>query len=161
MLGGLPCKTFAICAYIVHTADFYCVFVGKSGPSVYTKPSGMSRAVLKAASRSLPLCPPTLADLRMAGVCLSADKFWCDNSFYGCGDRFWFAVAHCRLLGMRLCLAAMSLVFRKSSGPCDHDGAMLAVTFFCAGLSGNECAAIVVCFHLWLRISKREKREPL
>ena len=108
-----------------------------------------------------PWCSPALADLRIVGVCLAADKFWCVNRFYGCGDRFWFAVAHCRLLRMRFCLAAMSLVFRKSSGPCDHDGAMLAVTFLCAELPGDECAAIVVCFRLWLRISKREKREPL
>lgn len=108
-----------------------------------------------------PWCSPALADLRMAGVCLAADKFWCVNRFYGCGDRFWFAVAHCRLLRMRLYLAAMSLVFRKRSGPCDHDGAMIAVTCLCVGLSGDECAAVIVFFHLWLHISKHEKREQL
>lgn len=73
-----------------------------------------------------PWCSPALADLRMAGVCLAADKFWCVNRFYGCGDRFWFAVAHCRLLRMRFCLAAMSLVFRKRSGPCGCDGTIIA-----------------------------------
>lgn len=115
---------FALILYIRQA--FYCVFVGKSGAGMCTKLYERSCAVLRAASRSLPLCPPALAGLRMAGVSLAADKFWCDNSYYGCGDRFWFAVAHCRLLGMRLCLAAMSLVFRKRSGPCSCDGAMIA-----------------------------------
>lgn len=77
---------FALILYMRQT--FHCVFVGKSGAGMCTKLSVRSRAVLRAASRSLPLCAPALADLRMAGVCLAADKFWCDNSFYGCGDRF-------------------------------------------------------------------------
>lgn len=56
--GGLRRKTFDFLRLNMYVAGFHCGFVGKSGPSVYTKPSRMSRAVLKAASRSLPLCPP-------------------------------------------------------------------------------------------------------
>lgn len=63
---------FALILYIRQA--FYCVFVGKSGAGVCTKPYERSCAVLRAASRSLPLCPPAPKVLQMKGVRIANDN---------------------------------------------------------------------------------------